>query len=126
MQLCDHKEDFRQKNVKILSVTFESNIQSQHYVEEMSLIWPLIIDESRELYQSYGMSSGSIWNIWGPKTWLAYSKEIMKGQKLQKAGTDVMQCGGDVLIDPDGIVQMHYIGTGPGDRPGIDMILNKI
>jgi len=107
-------------------VTFESNLLSRSYVEETSLTWPLIIDETRELYRSYGMFSASFWNIWGPKSWLAYLKEIIKGEKLKKSESDVMQRGGDVLIDPNGIVQMHYVGEGPGDRPSVEKILKII
>jgi len=66
-------------------VTFEDKLLSRSYVEETSFTWPLIIDESRELYRSYGMLSASFWDIWGPRTWLAYLREIIKGQKLKKS-----------------------------------------
>jgi len=124
--LLDHEKEFSKQNVKIVVVTFESNLLSRSYVEETSLTWPLIIDETRELYRSYGMFSASFWNIWGPKSWLAYLKEIIKGEKLKKSESDVMQRGGDVLIDPNGIVQMHYVGEGPGDRPNVEKILKII
>jgi alkyl hydroperoxide reductase subunit AhpC len=124
--LREREEEFSKLNVKIVVVTFEANFLSRNYVEETSLTWPLIIDENRDLYRSYGMLSASFWNIWGPKTWLAYLKEIMKGQKLKKSEADVMQRGGDVLIDPNGIVRMHHVGKGPADRPSVEMILNVI
>jgi peroxiredoxin len=124
--LRDHEEEFSKQNVKIVVVTFEDSLLSRSYVEETSLTWPLIIDENRELYRSYGMLSASFWNIWGPKTWLVYLKEIIKGQKLKKSKADVMQRGGDVLIDPNGIVQMYYAGEGPADRPSVEMILKII
>jgi alkyl hydroperoxide reductase subunit AhpC len=124
--LRDREEEFGKLNVKIVVVTFEADFLSRNYVEETSLTWPLIIDENRELYRSYGMLSASFWNIWGPKTWLAYLKEIMKGQKLKKSEADVMQRGGDVLIDPNGIVRMHHVGKGPADRPSVEMILKVI
>lgn len=122
----DHEEEFSKLKVKIVVVTFEANFLSRNYVEETSLTWPLIIDENREIYRSYGMFSASFWNIWGPKTWLAYLKEIIKGQKLKKSEADVMQRGGDVLIDPNGIVLMHHVGEGPADRPSVEMILRRI
>jgi len=124
--LRDHEEEFSNLKVKIVVVTFEANFLSRNYVEETSLTWPLIIDENREIYRSYGMLSASFWNIWGPKTWLAYLKEIIKGQKLKKSEADIMQRGGDVLIDPNGIVRMHHLGEGPADRPSVEMILRII
>lgn len=69
------------------------------------------------------MDEASFLDIWGPKTWLAYIKAIIKGQKLKKSDADIRQRGGDVLIDPEGIVRMHHVGAGPGDRPGVEMIL---
>jgi alkyl hydroperoxide reductase subunit AhpC len=124
--LRDNEEEFSKKNVKILVVTFENNLLSRSYVEETSLPWPLIIDESRELYNSYGMRYASFWDIWGPRTWLAYIREIIKGQKLIKSEADIMQRGGDILIDPNGIVQMHHVSKGPADRPSVEMILHII
>jgi alkyl hydroperoxide reductase subunit AhpC len=126
MQLRDHEEEFSRRNVKIVVVTFEDILLSRSYSENMSLNWPLIMDETRELYRSYEMLSASLWNIWGPKTWLAYLRGIIKGQKLIKSNGDVMQRGGNILIDPNGIVQMHHVGKGPGDRPGIEMIFQVI
>jgi len=72
------------------------------------------------------MLVASYWDIWGPKTWMAYLKGITKGQKLKKSEGDIYQRGGDVLIDPNGIVRLHHIGKGPADRPTVEMILNRI
>lgn len=125
-QLRDYEEELRKQNVKIVVVTFEAKLLARIYIEETSLVWPIIIDETRELYRSYGMLFASFWDIWGPKTWLAYLKEIIKGHKIKKSEGDFMQRGGDVLIDPNGIVQMHHVGKGPADRPNVKMILQII
>lgn len=122
----DYEEELKKQKVKILVVTFEAGILVQSYTMETSLRWPLIIDQERELYRSYGMLSASFWDIWRPGTWWAYMKAIFRGHKLIKSEADISQRGGDVLIDPDGVVRMHYVGRGPADRPGIHEILNII
>ncbi len=114
------------RNVQILVVTFESDRFARSYVEETSLPWPLLVDETREAYRNYGMLSASFWDIWGPKTWWAYLNEILKGRKLGRSAGDIYQRGGDVLIDPTGIIRLHHIGKGPADRPTVEVILNKI
>ncbi|MDX1815674.1 MAG: SelL-related redox protein, partial [Thermodesulfobacteriota bacterium] len=68
----------------------------------------------------------SFWDIWGPRTWWVYLKEIVKGKKLEKSDGDIYQRGGDVLIDPGGTVRLHHVGVGPGDRPTVGGLLNKI
>lgn len=107
-------------------ITFEGDLTARRYVEKTALIWPLVIDEKRELYRSYGMLRASFWDVWGLKTWWAYLKEIIKGNRPKKPEADIMQRGGDILIDPDGIVQLHHVGEGPADRPKVEKILQII
>jgi peroxiredoxin len=124
--LRDHEEEFRRRNAKVVVVTFEAGHITRRYVEGTSLTWPLLIDDSRETYGKYGMLSASFWDVWGPKTWWAYLKEIVKGKKLEASEGDIFQRGGDVLIDPGGIVRLHHVGVGPSDRPTVEALLRRI
>ena len=99
---------------------------AQAYREETDLQWPLLVDESRSLYEAYDMLHASFWDLWGPKTWWAYIKELWSGQRLKASDSDVSQRGGDVLIDPEGIVRLQHVGDGPADRPKVDKILRLI
>lgn len=107
-------------------VTFQHDFLARAYVGETGLAWPLLVDETRDLYRSYGMLSASAWDIWGPRTWLAYLRAMLRGETLRKSEGDISQRGGDVLIDPSGIVALHHVGSGPADRPEVDAILRKI
>lgn len=108
-------------------VTFENDFFARQYVAETGLDWPLLIDAGRELYQGYGMLKASWWDVWGVATWLAYLKELRQGRLPKKPTShDVYQRGGDVLIDPAGIVRLQHVGKGPADRPSIARILMEI
>lgn len=122
----DQEERFRKLNVAVVVVTFEHDFLARSYVEETSLAWPLLVDDTRDTYRNYGMLAASFRDVWGPKTWWAYLKELLRGGTLRKSGGDLYQRGGDVLIDPYGIVAMHHVGAGPADRPAVETILRKI
>jgi hypothetical protein len=124
--LRDRIEEFRRRKVRIVVVTFENDFLARAYVEDTSLTWPLLVDDTRETYRAYGMLAASFWDIWGPATWWAYLKEILKGERLRKSEGDLSQRGGDVLIDPDGIVTLHHVGVGPADRPSVERLLGRI
>jgi hypothetical protein len=109
--------------VEIVVVTFEAGFLARAYVEETGVDWPLLVDDERDAYHGYDMMEAGFWDVWGPKTLWAYTKALMSGQKLQKSDGDVSQRGGDVLIDPEGIVRLHHVGDGPADRPPIDEML---
>lgn len=107
-------------------VTFETDMLAQAYVRETKLEWPLLVDDTRSLYRGYGMEHGGIWNVYGLRVWWLYFKLFAKGRKLKVSKSDYRQLGGDVLVDPDGIVRLHYVGNGPADRPSVDSIVGLI
>lgn len=84
------------------------------------------LDPEKKLYHHYGMFSAGLWDLWGPRSLIAYVKLLAKGQKLSKSDGDIEQRGGDIVIDPDGIIRLHHIGSGPGDRPDIKTVLTMI
>jgi hypothetical protein len=124
--LRERETEFEQLGLKTVVVTFAHDFLARSYVEDTGLTWPLLIDSDRQVYRSYDMLTASFWDIWGPKTWLVYGRELLKGRKLEKSEDDIYQRGGDVLIDPGGIIRLHHVGSGPADRPTVDLILNII
>lgn len=104
-------------------VTFETTPFARAYVTETKITWPILIDQHRTLYRGYGMHRGRLWNIWGPRTWWAYARELAHGRLPRSSRSDTLQLGGDVLVDPAGVVRFHYVGSGPADRPSVSTIL---
>lgn len=107
-------------------VTFEAGPLVLAYVKQAGLQWPLLIDESRSLYAAYGMRDGRWRDIFGWSSWRIYMKLLLRGRKLRRPSGDVHQLGGDVLIDPSGIVRLHHVGSGPADRPSVQSLLQAV
>ena len=120
------ESELEELNTKVAVLTFEAGFIAQAYVEDTGLTWPLMVDEDRSTYEHYEMLEAGFWDVWGPKTLWAYTKELFSGQKLQKSDGDVSQRGGDVLIDPDGVVRLVHVGDGPADRPALEKMLKVI
>jgi hypothetical protein len=112
--------------VDVAVVTFDADVMATAYVVDTELSWPLLVDEDRALYQAYGMLHASFWDVWGPQTILAYLRAMGAGMRPAAPGRDVNQRGGDVLIDPEGIVRLHHIGRGPADRPEVSALLDVV
>lgn len=110
----------------MLIITFESNFSAAGYSQETGITWPIVIDESRELYGRYRMHRAGFWDLWGPRTWQVYFKQLFKGNLPRKTTGDIHQRGGDVLIDPSGKIKLHHVGAGPADRPTVATILDIV
>lgn len=115
-----------QNNINIVIVTFENAESALNYQHETTVEWPIVVDTSRKLYSYYGMARASFWDLWGFATWKVYIAEMLKGNMPKRAQNDISQRGGDVLIDPEGMVVLHHIGKGPADRPSLDEVVSII
>ncbi|MCH8044975.1 MAG: AhpC/TSA family protein [Planctomycetes bacterium] len=125
-QLRQHEERIERLGLKVLVVTFQAQWLAEAYVSETELRWPLLVDETRELFTAYGMHRGRWRDILGPAAMWAYAKLIARGRRPKKTTGDVRQLGGDVLIDPAGVVRLHHVGRGPADRPPVERILSMV
>ena len=71
--------------VNVLAITFERGWIAEAYVRETSLTWPLLIDETRELYAAYGMSAARHRDLFGPAASDAQRKREHKCQPDNEA-----------------------------------------
>lgn len=99
---------------------------AQLYVKDTAWPWPLLVNENRTLYKAYGMGSAKLWDLMGPAACWKYLKLMAKGRLPKPPTGDIYQLGGDVLIDPDAIVRIHHVGSGPADRPKVSDLLETV
>ncbi len=104
-------------------MTFEDAAAARAYVVETGLRWPLLVDADRRLYRAYGMRKARLRHLWGAATFRAYWREALLEEYPRVPRADTAQQGGDVLIDPAGLVRFHHVGRGPADRPPVHRLL---
>ena len=126
MQLQQQEAQLRERQIDLLVVTFEQAWRAKGYVEETGFPWPLLLDPDRLLYQAYGMGSGTAKEVMGIHNWWLYLKLMLRGGRIRRPTDDIYQLGGDVLIDPQGLILLHYVGRGPADRPAIENVLQLV
>ena len=113
----------RELGIRVLVVTFENQTAAAEYVSDTGMGWPILVDERRELYRAYGLQRAKWFHLVGPRTLFAYIKEAFRGIFPRWSVADTTQQGGDVLIDPNGVVRFHHVGAGSGYRPTVAQIL---
>lgn len=123
-QLRHQKPAFDSRNAAVLIVSFESGLAIRRYAHDPDLPGPVLSDPERTLYGAYGMLRASTLDVWGPATWWAYARAMAIGLRPRASDADANQRGGNVLIDPAGVVRLHHVGRGPADRPSVESILS--
>ncbi len=125
-QLRQHETELEQLGVDVKVVTFDADYMALDYIQRTSLKWPLLLDSDQELYRAYGMERGGWWAIYNPIVIWGYLKLIFQGRLPGKPGRDWRQLGGDVIVDPTGIIRLHHISANPHDRPDIKSMLELV
>lgn len=105
------------------SCILQEGTEPSSYKRETGLPWPLLTDEQKRLYTAYDMSKAGFMEIWGGRTWWSYLLEMAHRGFPKKSNGDIYQQGGDILIDPTGIIRLHHVGRGPADRPPVESFL---
>jgi hypothetical protein len=122
-QLRERESQWQQRGVAVVVVTFEAEWIARAYAAETGTHWPILVDRQRTLYAAYGLERGSWWRVLTPSAWWSYLGLLLRGRRLHRPTDDVRQLGGDVLVDPAGIVRWRYASRNPTDRPRVDDIL---
>lgn len=112
--------------IKTLLVTFDSRELALDYAEATKLEWPIIVDTKRQLYRAYGIPRATLWTLIKPAVTWNYMVTMFQGYRPGKPGCDLRQLGGNVLIDPNGIVRFNHVSTDPHDRPTAEYILETL
>ena len=123
LQLRQARLELERLEIQPLVITFEGPDEAREYLDETGLSWPLLVDAERELFRAYGMRKARLRHLWGLATMRAYGREALGGRFPRLPRADTAQQGGNVLVDPAGIVRFHHVGRGPADRPLVDSIL---
>lgn len=121
-----HELELARLDIQVAVITFEEPWRVEAYIQETGDSWPILIDPSRSLYQAYGMERGRSRDIFGWASWLSYARLMLRGRRLRRATSDIYQRGGDVLIDPDGVVRLCHVGQHPADRPAVKALLEIV
>jgi len=118
--LWQYKERMARLGLQVMVITFEP--PDAETIPKFSYY----CDSDRQLYHYFGMLQAGFWDLWGPRTLLAYLQLLLKGRRIISSRSDIYQRGGDVVIDPFGRVRFHHIGSGPADRPDFEKIFRVV
>ncbi len=84
---------------------------------------PVLADPDRHAYQAYGLGRLPWHRVITAKTIILYAGFFLRGRLPGRPGQDVMQQGGDFIVDGEGIVRFAYAGRSSDDRPPVDALI---
>jgi peroxiredoxin len=121
--LRDHYAAFRESNAEVLGIAAVGLKPLTAFVRELELPFPVLSDASAEAYFAFGSGKGMVIRS---RTLLAAAQLVWRAKRLYRPVRDIMQVGGDVVVDGAGLVRFAHSSEDPTDRPGVAELLRLI
>jgi len=120
----DRRDGFGDAAVVVISFSAPEHVAAYHRDQLAPLT--VLVDADRHAYRAYGLGRGSVWKVWGPRSWWAYAKLIRRGHRFQRPTEDTLQLGGDFVVGRDGRIVYAFRSDDPDDRPPVDDLVAAV
>jgi len=126
----DRYDDFKQLDAAILVVSFSPPSSLMDYRQHLELPFEVSSDVDRAAYRAYNLLSASRFRVWSPRVIWRYLQLVVGKEKMTlkrpKRDDDLLQLGGDFVIDRRGAVIFSHQSEGPEDRPEVSALLDAL
>jgi hypothetical protein len=113
---------------EVLAVSFGPPARVAAYVARHPLPFPAVSDPERQAYRAFALERTSWLSFFAPAVLGRYLKLMLKGWMPWKAdrGTDLLQLGGDVVLDARRQVVFAHRSAVPTDRPSARQLVEAV
>ena len=105
---------FRELNAEVLAIAAVGLQPLTAFARELGLPFPALSDASAEVFFAFGLGKGMLIR---PRTLLAAARLVWRAKRLYRPIGDILQVGGDVIVDRAGVVRYAHSSEDPTDRP---------
>jgi peroxiredoxin len=121
-------EEFRRLGAEVLVVTQARPELLAGFLREQPLPFLAVADPERVAYEAFSLERTSWAAMLRPGVVLRYLHLILRGWRPQqvRAGEDVLQLGGDFVLDGEGRLSYAYRSAEPTDRPSVEALLHAM
>lgn len=124
MEVAEHNAEI---GADIAVVTFSQPGFLRAFEEQMGLPFRVYADPQRAVYRAFGFERGSFARVWlNPRVLLRYAQLLRRGRRLQRSEEDLLQLGGDVVVDRRGRIAWIHRSEGPEDRPTVEVVTSAV
>jgi AhpC/TSA antioxidant enzyme len=123
VKVLHHRERIEAAGGTVVAVGFD---QPERMVRGLDFPWPVLVDRARVAYRSFGLGRAPL-NELLSLGWLpGYVRKLLRGDPLKRPGLDVLQLGGDFVIDRDGLVLLAHPSAHFEDREPVGALVAAI
>ncbi len=120
--------ELKQLGAEVLVISFTPPARVQAYVEKYPQPFPVVSDPTLAAYRAFALERTSVRSMFRLGVIGRYLLHILRGWMPTKkgAGEDVLQLGGDFILDAVGVLRYAHPSAEPTDRPSTGDLLDQV
>jgi peroxiredoxin len=121
-------DEFRRLGAEVLVVAQARPEFLAMFLRDQPLPFPVVSDPDRASYRAFGLERISPLSMLRPGVILRLLRLLFRGWGIRKPvkGEDILQRGGDFVVDREGRLRYAYRSAQLTDRPSVDALLQAI
>jgi AhpC/TSA antioxidant enzyme len=128
VKVLHHRDRIEAAGGVVLTVGFE---KLDRMVRGLDWPWPILLDRDHSAYERFGLGRAPVTELLKPTGWMrGYLREVragnVRGAMLSRPGRDMLQLGGDFVIDADGIVALAHASSEIDDRAPVGALVRAL
>ena len=120
--------ELQRLGAEVLVVSFTPPARVAAYVAKYPQPFLVVSDPTRAGYRAFDLDRTTVGSLFRPGVIGRYLKHMVGGWLPKKpgAGEDVLQLGGDFLLDQSGVLRYAHPSKEPTDRPSAAEIVEQV
>jgi peroxiredoxin len=110
-------------NAEVIALAAVDRKPLAGFARELKLPFPVLSDVTAEVYRAFGLGKGMVIRT---RTLLAAARLVWRAKRLYRPIGDIMQIGGDFIVDGAGIVRFAHSSEDPTERPDVIELMRLI
>ncbi|GAC1514316.1 MAG: hypothetical protein NVS2B16_20820 [Chloroflexota bacterium] len=119
----DMKHLLDELHITVLVISFEPPATLRRFHWFTDLPFATLTDPSRHLYTAFGLQTRPLQRLFDRATVLSYLRGFLHGRIPPLRHADVLQLGGDVVLNRAGTAVFVHRSKTPADRPPVYELL---
>ena len=118
----------REAGGEVLVVSFTPSAKVAMYLAKYPLPFPIVSDPTLTAYRAFALEKTTVGSMLRPGVLLRYLGTLLRLWKLDlpTKGDDLMQLGGDFVLDARGRLRYAHPSSEPTDRPSAAELLEAM
>ncbi len=118
----------REAGGEVLVVSFTPSAKVAMYLAKYPQPFPVVSDPTLAAYRAFALEKTTVGSMMRPGVLLRFIGTLLRGWKLDlpTKGDDLMQLGGDFVLDAGGRLRYAHPSAEPTDRPRATELLEAM